>query len=168
MIHVCSLARLSDTVKQHKARYVVSLLANRDRVFRPEGIKADDHLWLGMDDIADVIEGMTPPGEAHVARLITFLDRWDRKSPLVAHCFAGISRSSAAAFIAACVAAPDHDEEEFARRIRAASPTASPNSRLVALADEYLGRKGRMVKAIAAIGRGEQAFEGVPFAISLD
>lgn len=168
MIHVCSLARLSDTVKQHKARYVVSLLANRDRVFRPEGIEADDHLWLGMDDIADVIEGMTPPGEAHVARLITFLDRWDHKSPLVAHCFAGISRSSAAAFIAACVAAPGRDEEEFARRIRAASPTASPNSRLVALADEYLGRKGRMVKAIAAIGRGEQAFEGVPFAISLD
>ena len=76
MIHVCSLARLSDTVKQHRVRYVVSLLANRDRVFRPEGIEADDHLWLGMDDIADVIEGMTPPGEAHVAKLIAFLDRY--------------------------------------------------------------------------------------------
>jgi predicted protein tyrosine phosphatase len=168
MIVVCSLARLAETVKRHRARHVVSLLADRDKVFRPEGIEADDHLWLGMDDIAEMIEGMTPPGEKHIVRLVTFLDRWDRKSPLVTHCFAGISRSSAAAFIAACVAAPGRDEEEFARRIRAASPTASPNSRLVALADEYLGRKGRMVKAVAAIGRGQQAFEGVPFSITLD
>lgn len=168
MIVVCSLARLAETVKQHNARRVVSLLADRDKVFRPEGIAADDHLWLGMDDIAEAIEGKTPPGEKHVARLIDFLDRWDHKDTLLVHCFAGISRSSAAAFIAACVAAPERDEEEFARRIRAASPTASPNPRLVALADSYLDRGGRMVKAIGTIGRGEQAFEGIPFTIDLD
>lgn len=168
MIVVCSLARLSETVKQHGARHVVTLLADRDKVFRPEGVEAEDHLWLGMDDIADDIEGMTPPSEKHVLRLIEFLKRWDRKAPLVVHCFAGISRSSAAAFIAACVTEPDMDEAELARRLRAASPTASPNPRLVAVADRYLGRDGRMVKAVAEIGRGEQAFEGVPFTIRLD
>ena len=115
MIVVCSLARLSDVVREHRARHVVSLLKDGDKVFRPEGVGPRDHLWLSMDDIANDIEGMVPPGEQHVARLIEFLPRWDRKSPLVVHCFAGISRSSAAAFIAACHAEPKKDEAELAR-----------------------------------------------------
>lgn len=168
MIVVCSLARLSDTVREHRARHVVSLLKDGDKVFRPEGVGPRDHLWLSMDDIANEIEGMVPPGEQHVARLIEFLPRWDRRSPLVVHCFAGISRSSAAAFIAACHAEPKKDEAELARRIRAASPTASPNPRLVALADRYLGREGRMVNAVAAIGPGHMSYEAEPFALALD
>ncbi len=51
--------------------------------------------------------------------------------------------------------------------MRAASPTATPNGRLVALADMALGRKGRMTGAIAAIGRGEECFEGTPFTLEL-
>jgi predicted protein tyrosine phosphatase len=168
MIVVCSLARLAETVKQHGARHVVTLLKDGDKVFCPEGVGAEDHLWLSMDDIANEIDGMVPPGEAHVAKLIEFLKRWDRKNPLVMHCFAGISRSSAAAFIAACVAEPNKDEAELARRIRAASPTASPNPRLVALADKQLGRQGRMVKAIAEIGPGHMAYEAEPFVLMLD
>lgn len=168
MIVVCSLARLSETVKHHGARHVVTLLKDGDKVFRPEGVEEADHLWLGMDDIANEIEGLVPPGEDHVDTLLTFLKRWDRKTPLVVHCFAGISRSSAAAFIAACVANPDMDEAELARRIRKASPTASPNPRLVALADKKLGRNGRMVKAISEIGTGEAAYEAEPFVLVLD
>jgi predicted protein tyrosine phosphatase len=168
MIVVCSLARLASVVRDHRARHVVSLLKDGDKVFRPEGVGADDHLWLSMDDIANEIEGMVPPGEQHVAKLIEFLPRWDRKSPLVVHCFAGISRSSAAAFIAACNAEPKMDEREIARRIRAASPTASPNPRLVALADRHLGRNGRMVKAIAEIGTGHLAYEAEPYLLKLD
>jgi predicted protein tyrosine phosphatase len=34
-------------------------------------------------------------------------------------------------------------------------------------ADALLGRQGRMVAAIAAIGRGADAYEGVPFVLSL-
>ena len=34
---------------------------------------------------------------------------------------------------------------------------------LIKLADEALGRDGRMRRAIADIGRGADAFEGAPF-----
>jgi hypothetical protein len=87
--------------------------------------------------------------------LVTFLDRWDRKQPLVIHCFAGISRSTAAAFISACALSPKSDEAAIAMRLRSASRTASPNPRLVALADDFLGRHGRMKAAIAKIGYGD-------------
>lgn len=168
MIKICSLARLNDTVTGCGARHVVTLVREEARVFRPHGIDPANHLWLQMDDIADTIDGMIPPGEVHVERLVEFAERWDRASPLVVHCFAGISRSTAAAFITACALMPNRDEEEIAIRIRNASPTASPNPRLVALGDAYLGRDGRMTRAIERIGHGIAAYEGVPFDLPLE
>ena len=86
---------------------------------------------------------------------------------MLIHCYAGVSRSTAAAYIAACRLSPHRDEHEVARALRAASPTATPNLRFVALADERLGRGGRMVAAVAAIGRGRECLEGVPFTLEL-
>jgi predicted protein tyrosine phosphatase len=97
-----------------------------------------------------------------------FVERWRREQPLIIHCFAGISRSTAAAFISACALAPERDETEIAWRLRQASRTASPNQRLVSLADEFLGRRGRMKAAIARIGYGETASEARPFQLVID
>ena len=168
MIKVCSLARLNDTVTACSARHVVTLVRDESRLFRPPGVEADNHLWLQMDDIADPIDGMIAPSEEHVDRLVKFATRWDRAQPLVVHCFAGISRSTAAAVMSACALAPERDETEIAMRIRNASPTASPNPRLVALGDAYLGRQGRMVKAVTRIGMGQPAYEAEPFDLKWD
>ena len=111
--------------------------------------------------------GQTLPDRSHLDELLDFLRAWDRAEPMLIHCFAGVSRSTAAAFIAACALNPRRDEFEAARAIRAASPTATPNTRLVALADDALERNGRMNEAIAEIGRGEGCFEGTPFALEL-
>ena len=84
------------------------------------------------------------------------------------NCYAGISRSTASAYIIAAALAPKRDEAELAKTLRWLSPSATPNIRLVTLADAMLGRQGRMVEAIKAIGRGADAFEGVPFALPID
>ena len=45
---------------------------------------------------------------------------------------------------------------------------ATPNARLVAVADDLLGRGGRMSAAIARIGRGaEVTWENAPFELAL-
>ena len=59
-------------------------------------------------------------------------------------------------------------EESIARAIRSFSPTAQPNIRLVSLADDILGRGGRMTNAIRAIGPGRAAYEGHPFRLDLE
>ena len=168
MIHVCSLARPHDTVAETGASHVVTLLRMVDRVERPGSIAPANHLILGMDDIAAPIDGYTHPAEEHVVELIEFVQRWDRRAPLVMHCYAGISRSTAGAYVAACALNPRRDEWAIARALRRASATATPNSRLVALADRVLGRDGRMVAAIDAIGRGEIAYEADPFRLELE
>jgi predicted protein tyrosine phosphatase len=168
MIHVCPLSRLHDLVEETGALHVVTLVRAVDVVVRPKSVAAENHLILDMDDIVDEIPGMLAPHEDHVAQLIDFAQRWDRKRPLVVHCWAGISRSTAAAYVAACALAPHRDESEIARRLRAASPTASPNPRIVALGDDHLGRRGRMIDALDRIGPAEMAHEAEPFKLIID
>lgn len=167
MIHVCSLARLYSTVEETRARHVVTLLRLIDRVQWPAHIVPENHLVLAMDDIVAPQDGYTVPAEDHVGRLIDFVGRWDRTTPMVVHCFAGISRSTGAAFVAACALNPQREELQIAQAIRAASPTAQPNARIVSIADRLLKRQGRMVRAVEAIGPGEAATEGHPFRIDL-
>jgi predicted protein tyrosine phosphatase len=166
-IHVCSLARLHAVVAETGARRVVTLINAGTPVVRPPAVRADDHLFIGMSDILQPLDGHIVPGEDHVRRLIDFVEDWDRRDPLVIHCWAGVSRSTAAAFTAACLLHPDRPETDFATLIRERSPTATPNLRVVEAADRLLRRNGRMVRAIEAIGRGEDCFEGVPFEIAV-
>jgi predicted protein tyrosine phosphatase len=168
MIHVCSLARLHATVEETGALHVVTLLKDTDRVERPRTIVQANHLILGMDDISAPMDGYIIPADDHVTRLIEFVRGWDRAKPMVVHCFAGISRSTAGAYVAACALNPRRDEMAIARELRRLSATATPNIRIVTLADRMLGRDGRMVAAIDAIGRGEMAYEGVPFRLDLE
>ncbi|MEI8146101.1 MAG: protein tyrosine phosphatase [Alphaproteobacteria bacterium] len=171
-LHVCSLSRLADTVEATGARHVVTLINAATPVARPTVIAPEDHLFLGMNDIVTPMEGYEAPGETHVRELLSFAERWwaegTRATPLVVHCWAGISRSTAGAFVAACALNPHRNEAHLADLIRERSPSATPNRRIVAIADDIMGRKGRMVEAIDAIGRGADSFEGVPFHIALE
>ncbi len=167
MIHVCSLSRLYATVDETGARHIVTLLRLTDRVERPAHILPDNHLVLSVDDISAPIEGYTCPGDEHVAQLIDFVGRWDRMAPMVIHCFAGISRSTAGAYVATCALNPQRNEQQIAWEIRRASRTAQPNARIVSIADRLLKRDGRMVRAIQAIGSGDGATEGHPFRLEI-
>lgn len=168
MITVCSLAHLPETVRRTGARRLVTLISAGTLVPRPPEIAEDDHLFLSFHDITTPAEGMTPPGEAHVRQLLDFVADWDGTTPMVIHCFAGISRSTAAAYITACALRPDACEAGLATALRSASASATPNARLVAIADRLLDRDGRMIDGIRAIGRGADAFQGAPFTVPLE
>jgi predicted protein tyrosine phosphatase len=168
MIHVCSLARLHSTVDETGARHIVTLLRQTDRVQRPTHIAEENHLVLAVDDIVEPMDGYTVPATEHVRRLIDFVGNWDRAAPMVVHCYAGISRSTAAAYVAACALNPNRDEQQIAWDIRRASRTAQPNAAIVSIADDLLKRDGRMVRAVETIGPGHFSEEGVPFRIELE
>jgi predicted protein tyrosine phosphatase len=167
-IYVCPLSRLGETVYRTGARHIVTLLNRETPVDRPESVELGNHLLLGMHDICDPADGMVCPSEEHVETFLNFVGRWDRRTPVVIHCYAGISRSTAAAFSAYCAMRPDLDEARIARLIRERSPEATPNARIVQMADAILGREGRMIEAVEKIGRGVFAYEGTVFALRLD
>ncbi len=163
MIHVCPLNAVEKIIARYKPSHVLSLLTPEMMIETPQGIAAANHLRLSLNDIARPEEGLAEPETEHVQKLIDFLQNWPQDAPLLIHCWAGISRSTAAAFIAMCLFNPKDREIALAKILRFHAPEASPNPLIVAHGDAILGRKGRMRKAIANIGRGQTAFEGSHF-----
>ena len=161
-IIVCPLSRVREMVEARKPSHVVSLLDPHSQFPAP----AARHLKVSVHDILEDLPGSTPPAREHMSEILDFVTTWERRAPILIHCYAGISRSTATAFITACVHNPSSDEEAIALALRAASHVAWPNRRFIALADAELGRNGRMTAAIDAIGPGlswEEAGENTPF-----
>jgi predicted protein tyrosine phosphatase len=168
MIHVCSLAALPETVKATGASHIMSVMAKVDQVQRPASVLEINHLRVQVDDITEQMDGFVAPCDSHIEQILNFVRNWDRSAPMVVHCYAGISRSTASAFAAACMLNPHRDEITIARQIRAASPIAQPNRLIVGLADKALGRDGRMLRALDAMGPGSMTVEGRPFRVDLE
>lgn len=151
-IIVCGLADVPALIARRQPSHMVTLLDPASMIETPQGLTAERHLKLAVNDIADPMEGLVLPDESVVLRLLAFGRDWDETRPMLVHCWAGISRSTASAFVLACERSPQAPEAEIALALRRAAAHASPNRRIVALADDILGRHGRMVDAVAAMG----------------
>ena len=167
-IVVSPLSRIAEMAVRHGAREMISLLAKGQDFHRPAVILKERHLLLGLNDITFAGSGdLIGPQDSHVDEIIRFAHAWDRAAPLLIHCWMGVSRSPAAAVIAALAIDPDQDDADLARRLRAASPFATPNARLIDIADAMLARNGRLKTAIRAIGRGADTDGNAPFLLPL-
>jgi predicted protein tyrosine phosphatase len=163
---VCPLSQVEMAVAAHRPSHLISLLSPSSPAGswpKPSG----EHLRLAFHDIAAPQDGLLAPCAEQVAELLAFAARWVPARPLLVHCWAGVSRSTAAALIIGCQRTLVGTEMEIAHALRIAAPYATPNPLLIALADEMLGRDGRMIAAVAAIGRGAETFEGTLFQLPL-
>ena len=152
-IYIGPLEAVANALVAHRPSHIVSLLDQASMSPTPDGILSEHHLKLSMNDISSPREDLVAPSQAHVEQLIAFVRTWDQRSPILIHCWLGISRSTAAAFITLCTLNGDGvAESNLARKVRTHAPYAAPNPLLVAFADNLLGREGRMSAAINALG----------------
>jgi predicted protein tyrosine phosphatase len=162
MIVVTPLDHLDTTATRHRPSHVLTLLSpDHDKSARREP-PFEQHLQLYFHDITEARAGLIAPDRGSVGAILDFAQNWSGARPLLVHCWAGISRSSAAAFMIAC-ARNLGCERDIADELRCRAPFATPNRLMVALADDMLQRCGRMVEAIDGIGRGADAFQGTPY-----
>lgn len=167
-IHVCPLSAVPGVVAACNASHLLTCLQDEFVVETPGTIAAANHVRLHVDDIAHPLPGYVAPRAEHVAQVIDFAKAWGGQGPMVIHCWAGISRSTAAAFISLCMLNPEIPEELIAQRLREASPTAYPNRLMIRLGDQALKRGGAMLDAVESIGRGVVASEARPFSLPAD
>ena len=166
MILVSPLAMLDASIAQYRPSHLVSILSASHMIETPGGI--EHHLRLCLSDIATPTDGLVHPTDTHIERLIAFGAGWDGAAPLIVHCWAGVSRSMAAAFILWCARLPGEAEGDIAKKIRAKAAHANPNRLMVGLADRILGRDGRMIDAVDSMGRAQFVEQGVPVEFSLE
>jgi predicted protein tyrosine phosphatase len=160
MILVTPLSAVEESIRRYSPSHLVTLLSPEHMIDTPEGLLAERHLRLGVNDVADAWESDCAPCAEHVGSLIAFGRGWTAEAPLLVHCWAGVSRSMAAAYVLLCDRLGPGAEHHIARTIRARAPHAWPNPLIVRLADAALGRNGAMISAVEAIGRGTIVAEG--------
>ncbi len=163
-ILVCPLSRVPSIVDVRRPELVVSIL---DPDFETPALGySEGHLRLSFHDVHNAVKGAVLPSRRHLSDLVSFGRDWTRTGPLLVHCRAGVSRSTAAAFVVACLHNPDASERFIAEELRRVAPLARPNETLIRLADEILQRSGRMSAAITETGKDLawiDVDEGEPF-----
>ncbi len=159
-ILVSPLSAIEEAIRTYRPSHLVTLLSPEHMIPTPRDIAVERHLQLAMNDVAEAWASDSPPAEQHVARLLAFGRGWPAEAPMLVHCWAGVSRSMAAAYILLCDRAGPGSELAIARGLRARAAHAFPNPLMIRLADSIMERGGRMVDAIGRIGRGEIVAEG--------
>lgn len=162
---VCPLRLMPAIVAETGARDLVSVVNPHLMPPTPPGIEPGHHLKLGLSDHGDPNSGEHHPAAKPIADLVAFARGWDRSAPLVVHCFSGLTRSTAAAYIIVAALNEDYPSSLIAHELRELSETAAPNRVMIAVADQLLGRRGTLLGAIETIGYGQPAAEGRPFAL---
>jgi len=161
---VSPASRAAHLIAHRRPRHILTLVSPETILpYTSDAVAPARHLVLRFNDISVPSPGLHAPDSAVVTTLLGFGQDWDGRDPFLIHCWAGISRSTAAAYILICARAPAGREQSIATALRHASPTATPNPLMVRLADDILSRGGAMTKAIEKIGRGQEAAEGLPF-----
>jgi predicted protein tyrosine phosphatase len=113
------------------------------------------------DDIAER-PGVILPGPHDIAAILDYGDKLSGhpgEKHLLVHCHMGLSRSTAALATLLAQAEPETDADEIFGRIHAIRPQAWPNSLMVRMADDALGRDGALLMAMRRLhGRQVAAF----------
>jgi predicted protein tyrosine phosphatase len=153
-IFVTSLFEMPHFVRELAPARVVSIIQPELQPERPRELDEFRHLRVQVHDISEHREDHILPDRDHVESLIDFVHDWNpEEGALLTHCYAGVSRSTAAALIAATI--KTGDAHWSALRLRAASPHAYPNRRIIALADEILALGGTLIDACETMGNSE-------------
>lgn len=145
---------------------IVSLMdPNTSGYSIPAGPSLREHIKLGLHDVVSdqgsLSDKYLAPSSAHVGQIVEFARRWDRRGNLLVHCMAGISRSSAAAFVILATTSPGL-EIPIAHLLRQRGPWADPNRLIVEIADKLLERRGAMVRALSAMGPSDMRSTPAP------
>jgi predicted protein tyrosine phosphatase len=141
--HICGIEELH-AAPLSTARRVVSILEPTAPLPGELIDLRGELLVLRFDDVIVPGGQSQAPEHADIERLLVFDRVHVEDDTLVIHCTAGISRSTAAFAILAAQRRPESEAEVFAE-LRAIRPRAWPNSLMIALADEILDARGRLV-----------------------
>ena len=106
-------------------------------------------LVLQFHDIDMTMLGYVEPEPEHVQQALTFAQEID--GPLLVHCRAGVSRSTAIALAIAAVRLGAGNERQACEWLQQTYPQAQPNRLIVFLADEVLKRNCSLCSAVKQV-----------------
>ena len=146
-IMVTPVSHVYGAVMWRGATHVISLLVNEERptVKLPPGFNKASHLFLDMDDVIDA-DAVAAPTRQQVQRILDWAKNLPQDSKLLIHCFAGVSRSTAAALAIKVQELGVDRIDDAILWLTHIRPQACPNPIIIKYADEILGANGKLLK----------------------
>lgn len=153
---ICGVAELPEVVARFKPTHVISITDPGDDL--PEFSIDVTVLRLAFWDahtltkVTKMLAAREPddyPNLDHARAILDFGELLPKGARVLTHCWAGVSRSTAAAFVLA-VQRKSGDEKSAFDLVKVLRPGAMPNRLIVQFADKLLGADGRMK---ACLGR---------------
>lgn len=145
MIDIKSLSRAARTKRRYDAVISVEDPSTR-RKLRFHRTPHPDHLVLRLEDIDGHEQDLAGPHIHHVEQALAFA-REHVDGRLLVHCHAGVCRSTALGLAIIADRLGEGMEPLAVDTLLASNPDAVPNSIMVEMADEVLGREGRLIEA---------------------
>src|SRR3984957_865696 len=143
MIHVSPLSALDSITTQLHSYDLLTLLSPDHPETDWSAFACERHIRLAFHDIVEPMPGFVVPDRDIMQAVLDFGRNNESQRALLIHCWAGISRSSAAAFAIACDRNPGF-ERDIAIELRRRAPFATPNRLMVRLPGEMRWRDGRV------------------------
>ena len=149
-----------DSLDRHTLKGVSHVLSILDpgnhRPHALSGFTADCRLELRFHDIVVVEDDGVPPDESHIEQILSFgrqVAAIGHGAHLLIHCYAGQSRSTAAAALCLAQEYPIRTGYEVLGEVVRQNPRTWPNLLMLELGDKALGRQGELIAAAGALYR---------------
>jgi predicted protein tyrosine phosphatase len=167
MIIVSSMWKLDMALTQFKAQHVISINDPGSNPPALPSIKQKNRINLQFHDVIENTQSVTPVSAAQIEEIVSFGKTViDGGSPVLIHCTAGVSRSTAAGLVLAA----SFEVMEIAvivKLLREKAPYSQPNSLIVQLGDNYLELDGQLVSAVGSLKEPNSAMVPEPFVLNV-
>ena len=145
-IEVCDLATVRSLDLSQYSGVITIEEPDTDDPFRTDAVP---QLVLQFHDIDMTMLGYVEPEPEHIQQALTFARETD--GPLLIHCRAGVSRSTAIALAIAADRLGAGNERQACEWLLETYPLAQPNRLIVFLADQLLALKQQLLDAYMGI-----------------
>jgi predicted protein tyrosine phosphatase len=147
-ILITDISKVAYNVRYNNVSHVLSLLRGRERneLIMPGDFPKENWLLLDMDDVINETAVFSPTRE-QVQHLLQWGNNLPENARLLVHCYAGISRSTAAALALKVQQIGKDNISQAINWLIEHRPQACPNPVITKYADEILDCRGDLHKA---------------------
>jgi predicted protein tyrosine phosphatase len=167
LIVVSSLWQIDDAIRDFNIRHVISL--NDPNSVPPPipDIPKSNRLCVEFHDVTEEMPHRITPTIEDIETIISFgrgvLDGGD---PVLIHCVAGVSRSTAAGLIVAANCSTK-EPDELVKLLRNKAPYCQPNTLMIRLGDNSMALNGELISAVGSMDDPDQKATPEPFVLNV-
>ena len=151
-IIITDITKVAYNIRYNNITHVLTLLRGREinQLIMPKDFSKENWLWLDMDDVVNEQTEFAPT-EEQVKSILDWGSKLPIDSKLLVHCYAGISRSTAAALALKVQHIGNDKISDAITWLLDQRPVACPNPIITKYADELLNCQGKLHEAAEVV-----------------